>query len=458
VRRSQQLGRYHLLDRIACGGMAEVYRARTFDAEGGAHLVAIKRVLTHLIQDDDFIQMLVDEAKIAGLLVHENIAQVYEFVHLGDNYFISMEFVDGKDVRSILDRCRANDEWIPPADAAYIGAEVCQALDTAHTQRDRDGSPLKIVHRDISPSNVICSYQGQVKLCDFGIAKAVLSRVQTKTGVIKGKVKYMSPEQAMGKRLDGRSDLFSLGVVMYEMLTRQSPFSAPAEMELIFAVRDARYAPIRDLNPNVPPELCAIVDRAMTRSRGQRWQTARDFAAALRSFLAAHAPRYQRSRLAHLLRRLFASDIESDLRLMEDYEVEGQPTEIADMGINLIADALGPDAPYSKFTPMVGATGSASGRGSAAISGLIAARGPADAPFDLHSAETVILPVNRPPAAAGAPPRPPQPPGPPPVTPPSGPPPLPPGARPPLPGAPGLHDAETQILQITGDDAPTKLR
>ncbi|MBI5477653.1 MAG: serine/threonine protein kinase, partial [Deltaproteobacteria bacterium] len=399
MRRTQQLGRYHLLDRIACGGMAEVYRARTFDVEGRAHLVAIKRVLTHLIQDDDFIQMLVDEAKIAGLLVHNNIAQVYEFVHLGDNYFISMEYVDGKDVRSILDRCRANDEWVPAADAAYVAAEVCDALQAAHTQRDRDGSPLKIVHRDISPSNVICSYQGQVKLCDFGIAKAVLSRVQTKTGVIKGKVKYMSPEQAMGKRLDARSDLFSLGVVLYEMLTRQSPFSAPAEMELIFAVRDARYLPIREINPNVPPELCDVVDRAMTRSRGHRFQTAHDFGLALRGFLSRHAPRYQRSRLAHLLRRLFENDIESDLRLMEDYEVDGAPTEIADMGVNLIADALGPDAPYSQFTPMVRASGTLESR----------SRPTVQPGFDLHSAETLILTRNRvPPAAAG-------PPGPPPL-------------------------------------------
>jgi eukaryotic-like serine/threonine-protein kinase len=445
MRRAQQLGRYHLLDRIACGGMAEVFRARTFDAEGRTHLVAIKRVLTHLIQDDEFIQMLVDEAKIAGLLVHQNIAQVYEFVHLGDNYFIAMEYVDGKDVRSILDRCRSDDEWIPPADVAYVGAEVCEALHAAHTQHDHDGSPLKIVHRDISPSNVICSYQGEVKLCDFGIAKAALSRVQTKTGVIKGKVKYMSPEQAMGKRLDGRSDLFSLGTVLYEMLTRQSPFSAPTEMELIFAVRDARYEPISNLNPNVPPELCDIIDGALTRSRGQRFQTARELGAALRGFLAQHAPRYQRSRLAHLLRRLFANDIESDLRLMEDYESEGRAGELADMGVNLIADALGPDAPYSQFTPMVRATRS------------VPARTPAPSGFNLHRADTLIISGNPPSTSAEESARPPGPPpdGPPTATLPNEPPSA---GAPPDAGSPGLHEAETQILRVTGDDEPTRLR
>ncbi|HEY3351900.1 MAG TPA: serine/threonine-protein kinase [Polyangia bacterium] len=414
--RTQQLGRYHLLDRLACGGMAEVYRAKTFDVEGRAHLVAIKRVLSHLVTDDDFIQMLVDEAKIAGTLRHQNIAQVYEFVHLGDHYFLAMEYVDGKDVRSILDRSRQRDEQVPPADAAFIAAAVCDALEVAHTQRDASGAPLKIVHRDISPSNVLCSYHGEVKLCDFGIAKAALSRVQTRTGVIKGKVKYMSPEQAMGKRLDGRSDIFSLGVVLYEMLTRQPPFTAPGEMELIFAVREARYAPIREYNPEVPPTLCAIVDRALARSRSDRFQSARDFGEALREFLKTHYPRYHRNRLAHLMRRLFAAEIERDLRLLEDYIVEGAATAEHEVGVNLIADALGAEATFSRFTP------------------IAPEHGPGapvpDAPdYDLHRAETVILPLRR--------------------------------ARltpPPLPEPDDLQSAETRIIRRSDAEPPTKPR
>jgi serine/threonine-protein kinase len=282
VRRAQQLGRYHLLDRIAFGGMAEIYRAKTFDGDGHAHLVAVKRVLAHLAEDDDFIQMLVDEAKIAGLLRHMNIARVYEFARAHGEYFIAMEHVDGKDLRTIAERCRQQRRPVPPQHAAHIAAEIAAALHAAHVALDHQGRPLRIVHRDVSPSNVICAYTGEVKLCDFGIAKATLSKVHTKTGVIKGKVKYMSPEQALGRKLDHRSDVFSLGSVLYEMLTRIPPFTASNEMDLLVKVRDARYRPISDLIPSIPPELEAICNKCLARSRSQRYQTAEEVSTALR--------------------------------------------------------------------------------------------------------------------------------------------------------------------------------
>jgi serine/threonine-protein kinase len=392
--RAQQLGRYHLLDRLAFGGMAEIYRAKTFDQGGHSHLVAIKRVLGHLAEDEDFVQMLVDEAKICGTLRHPNIAHIYEFARVADDYFIAMEFVDGKDSRSILDRCRQLGRHVPPQHCAYIAAQVAEALEAAHTQRDGLGRAMRIIHRDVSPSNVLCSYQGEVKLCDFGIAKATLSRVQTKTGVIKGKVKYMSPEQAMGRKLDHRSDIFSLGAVLYELLTSAPPFQAPSEMELLFRVRDAKYRPVLEVNPQVPTTLSQIVDGALARTRSSRFQSARDMAHTLRGFLREEAPRYQRSHLARFVRDLFADDIDRELRRMEEYVLaRGDATQV---GENLIADALGPDAPFRRFSPVAFAEQSTQ-LPTRAFPRLVDEHLPKGC--DLHSVETVILDRNR---ASGA--------------------------------------------------------
>jgi serine/threonine-protein kinase len=348
---AQQLGRYQLLDRLAFGGMAEIFRAKTFDSQGNAHLVAIKRVLGHLTTDDDFLKMLVDEAKVSASLRHPNIARVYEFachrIRGAEEYFLAMEYVDGKDVRTLLDRHRAWKQPIPADHVAWIAAEAATALHAAHTQRDQNGRALHIVHRDVSPSNVLLAYAGEVKLCDFGIAKATLTRTQTKTGVIKGKVKYMSPEQALGRRLDHRSDLFSLGTVIYEMLTLRAPFTAPTEVELIFAVRDAKKPDAHQVEPKVPVELSEIVNKVMSRSRSARYQSGAELAEALRAFLEHHHPGYRRSHFGRFMRHIFADDIEKELRILEDYVIRDANPE--DVGENLIADALGKDAPYARF-------------------------------------------------------------------------------------------------------------
>ena len=347
VRRAQQLGRYHLLDRIAFGGMAEIYRAKTFDATGTPHLVAVKRVLAHLAEDDDFIQMLVDEAKIASVLRHVNIARVYEFARAHGEYFIAMEHVDGKDMRTVLERCRTKKKPVPPEHAAYIAAEVGAALHAAHSAVDSRNRPLRIIHRDVSPSNIICSYAGEVKLCDFGIAKATLSKVTTKTGVIKGKVKYMSPEQALGRKLDHRSDVFSLGSCLYEMLTRIPPFTATNEMDLLIKVRDAKYRAVSELTPGLPPELEQITDRCLTRSRANRYQTAAEAEADLRAFLRKFMPNYSRSHLGRFVRKNFAAEIERELRMLEEYVLTDSPSD--DVGESLMVrddDFEPPDIPF----------------------------------------------------------------------------------------------------------------
>lgn len=317
---AQKLGRYYLLDRIAIGGMAEIFRARTTDTRGVEVLVAVKRVLSQLAEDDEFLQMLVDEAKIATQLDHPNIARVYEFVRTENEYFIAMEYIDGKDLRSIIDRCvsqryRLKISWI-----AYIMVSVLDGLHAAHEQKDATGSPLHIVHRDVSPSNILVSYDGAVKLCDFGIAKARLNRVRTRTGVIKGKVRYMSPEQTTGRKLDRRSDIFSAGTVLYELLTQHPPFEAEAELDLLCAVRDARYPAPTSYCPDLPPELVRILGRALTRSRRSRYSTAQAFADDLRQYLYQHHPDFALSPLRALLQYLFAGDIERGKRRLQQFD------------------------------------------------------------------------------------------------------------------------------------------
>lgn len=390
---ARQLGRYYLLDRIAVGGMAEIYRAKTYDSRGEEHMVAIKRVLGHLAEDDDFLQMLVDEAKIASLLEHPNIAMVYEFVRVGEEYFMAMEYVDGRDLRSLLDRSRAEGVELPVEHSAYIMMRVLEALHAAHIKTDGTGQPFNIVHRDISPSNVIVSYDGHVKLCDFGIAKAKHSRVQTRVGVIKGKVKYMSPEQAMGRTLDGRSDIFSCGSVLYELLTKQPPFTAENEMALIFRVRDAKCQKPTRFNPDLPPALEKVLRKMMTRSPGARFQTALEAADALRVFLQTHAPDYTPGRLGRFLRSLFTQEIERDLRKLEEFVIEqGDPRAT---GYNFLAEVLGEGAPYTRFTPMPMLTAMREQQEEAAHTRLMPrvpspeSRLPAD--VDLHDLKTQIL-------------------------------------------------------------------
>ncbi len=351
VRRTHRLGRYHLTYRIAFGGMAEIYRAFTFEDDGHKRDVAIKRLLPHYREDRAFVDMLTDEFKLVSYLRHPNIAEVYELAELEDDLLISMEYVDGRDLRTTIERARSLGLALSLDDVVYIIAKSLEGLHHAHIARDAAGDPLRIVHRDFSPSNVLVGYDGLVKLCDFGIAKATHNRVHTKTGIIKGKVKYMSPEQAFGRKLDWRSDLFSAGSVLYELATGEAPFHAANEIDLIFAVRDARPPRARDVTPSLPDDLVAIIERAMSRSRSGRFRSALDFRNALLSFLRRHNPGYRRTHLANFMKRAFEEEIERELRAMEDFVLDGTAEGQADLGRNLIASALPKDAPFSRFSP-----------------------------------------------------------------------------------------------------------
>lgn len=350
MRRTKRLGRYHLTERIAYGGMAEIFRGFTYDEDGFRRDVAIKKLLPHYVEDRQFIDMLTDEFKLVSHLRHPNIAEVFELAEFEDTLLVAMEYVDGKDLRSTVEKARQLELTLQFDDVAYIMARALDGLHHAHIARDHQGEPLRIVHRDFSPSNILVAYDGTVKICDFGIAKATHNRVQTKTGIIKGKVKYMSPEQAFGRKLDWRSDIFSAGSVLYELCTGIAPFSAPNEIDLIFAVRDAAPRLARQVNRHIPPELARIVEKSMTRSRSGRFQSSMEFRDSLLEFLRRHNPRYRRTKLARFLKRLWADEIESELRAMEDFILDAAPAA-GDLGRNLIADALGPDAAYSRFNP-----------------------------------------------------------------------------------------------------------
>jgi serine/threonine-protein kinase len=386
MRRTKRLGRYHLTERIAYGGMAEIFRGFTYDDDGFRRDVAIKKLLPHYVEDRNFIDMLTDEFKLVSHLRHPNIAEVYELTEVDDTLLIAMEYVDGKDLRSAVEKARQRGVSLQFDDIAYILARALDGMHHAHVARDDKGEPLRIVHRDFSPSNILVGYDGTVKICDFGIAKATHNRVQTKTGIIKGKVKYMSPEQAFGRKLDWRSDIFSAGTVLYELATGAAPFNAANEIDLIFAVRDAEPKPSGQVNRHIPDELQHVIDKSMTRSRSGRYQTSMEFRDALLGFLRRYNPTYRRTKLARFLKKLWAEEIERELRAMEDFVLDASPSD--DLGRNLIADALGPDATYSKFSPNPTTSANDADRAVSGISGIESEQ-PLDDP--VHEARTEMI-------------------------------------------------------------------
>ena len=270
-----EYGNYFLLERIGLGGMAEVFKAQQRGVEGFQKIVAIKRILPHCSNNPDFVRMFIDEAKVAAQLTHPNIAQIFDLGRVGDSYYIAMEYVNGWDLRSLLRKAGELGVTFPEEVAAFVVMRVAAALDHAHRKRGFDDRELKLVHRDISPQNVILAAEGAVKLVDFGIAKAASKAGHTHSGALKGKILYMSPEQAMGQPLDNRSDLYSLGLVLFELLTGQRCFMGESELAVLEKVRQGRIQDLQTLNPGVSKELAAIVSRALQKDVDHRYPSAR---------------------------------------------------------------------------------------------------------------------------------------------------------------------------------------
>lgn len=300
-----EFGQYTLLERIAVGGMAEVWKARMKGVEGFQKTVAIKRILPHLTDSSDFVTMFIDEAKLAAQLNHNHIIHIYDLGKIGDDYFIAMEYVEGKDLRTIMNTAREKNLPLPLGLALLIASRLASALEHAHSRKDFDGKPLGLVHRDVSPQNVLISFEGDIKLCDFGIVKAVTKASKTQLGALKGKLQYMSPEQAWGRPVDARSDIFSLGAVLFEMLTGRRLFAGDSEMSVLDAVREGRIQAPRDLDPRIPLEVNALVLKALAREPENRFQTAGQMQRELDAILSSMRPQPSTLDLARYMQRLF---------------------------------------------------------------------------------------------------------------------------------------------------------
>jgi TonB family protein len=304
-----RFGQYEILERIAAGGMAELYKAKRTGVEGFQKIVAIKKILPHLADDEAFVTMFADEAKLAAQLNHPNIIHIYDLGKIqAGGYFIAMEYVDGRDLRAIETSARELGVPFPVPLAVYVASKVASALDYAHRRRDAEGNDLNIVHRDVSPQNILISYEGDIKLCDFGIAKAASKASRTQSGALKGKIQYMSPEQAWGKPIDRRSDLFSLGVVLHELLTGQRLFRGDTDINVLEKVRSADVAPPSKSNPEVPQNLDAVVMKALARDPDDRYANASDMLRELDSVLYSYTPAPGSADVAIYLHRLQAEE------------------------------------------------------------------------------------------------------------------------------------------------------
>jgi serine/threonine protein kinase len=289
--RDSRFGPYELLDRVAIGGMAEVFKAKRTGVEGFEKVVALKRILPHLSDNKEFLDMFVDEAKMVAGLAHPNIVQIFDLGRIEKSYYIAMEYVHGRDLRTIMRRAREKGLRMPLDLSLRVVSQVCAALEYAHRKKDEKGRPMQIVHRDVSPQNILISFEGEVKLVDFGIAKAATKASNTDRGALRGKLLYMSPEQAWGRAIDRRSDVFSLGIVLYEMVTETKPFiGAGTELTILELVRQCVITPAREINPRVPEALDRVIMKALARDPAERYQDAGQMQRGLERFLRERPP------------------------------------------------------------------------------------------------------------------------------------------------------------------------
>jgi serine/threonine-protein kinase len=274
---SERIGPYEVTELLAAGGMAEIFVGRKTGPGGFEKPLVVKRIHKKLLGDREIEAMFVDEARVQALLDHPHIVQIYDFGEDRGSYYIAMEYIAGATVRWVIDNANAVRRPIPVQHAVRIAADVLCGLHYAHERADDDGQPLRLIHRDISPVNVLVARSGQAKLCDFGVAKSELQRVMTRAGIVKGKFRYMSPEQLNAEPLDRRADVFAVGCVLWEMLVGRRLFDTPNEDEVVAAIRAGNYPDPSDLRPTVPKGIDRILRRALHPNREKRFRNAREF-------------------------------------------------------------------------------------------------------------------------------------------------------------------------------------
>jgi serine/threonine-protein kinase len=297
----QQQQRYKVLEKIASGGMAEVFRAESAGVEGFKKTVAIKRVLPHLSEKKQFIGMFLDEARLSAHLSHSNCVQVFD-IGVGDNtYFIVMEYVDGSDLKGVIEHRKKLGSSLPVEEACLICVRLCEGLSYAHELRDGKGHGLGIVHRDLSPPNVLLTRHGEVKIVDFGLAKANSQLEHSEPGIIKGKFSYLSPEAAQGFPVDGRTDIFCVGIILWELLANRRLFAGETDYDTVRLVQAAEVPSLRQFNPRVPPQLDLVLAKALAADPDRRYQSARELGQDLNSMLFKLGRAVSSFDIAHLV-------------------------------------------------------------------------------------------------------------------------------------------------------------
>ena len=324
-----RFGKYLLLEKLATGGMAQLYRAKIIGVEGFEKFIAIKQILPHLAHEEELITSFIDEAKLAALLNHQNVVQIYDFGSMENSYFITMEYLFGRDLRAVNAKAREKGSPVSLENALYLISKVCAGLDYAHKLKDFQGKSLYIIHRDISPQNIFLTYEGDVKIVDFGIAKAASQSTITQVGMIKGKVAYMSPEQAAGKVIDHRSDIFATGILLYELIAGGRMFKGDDTLQILSKVREGEFTPLGTLKGGLPEKLYDITAKALAKDPEDRYQSCADMQADIEECIFRLNLRPSGRSMAEYLKILFVEEIEAEGKRMADAAGAGAASDRA---------------------------------------------------------------------------------------------------------------------------------